>query len=139
MTDDEAAIREIIAQQFGSLNWRPGTSGDWAAFMAGFVPGAPLYAAARPVKAQTAVAFVERIKGLAGGKFRSFAEAALSVEVRIFGKVAVAVAGCEITENDADVTRGVEMMLLVKDAGAWRIAAQAWDTENSKLKYRFSD
>jgi hypothetical protein len=49
MIDDEAAIREIIAQQFGSLNWRPGTSGDWATFMAGFVPGASLYAAARPV------------------------------------------------------------------------------------------
>jgi hypothetical protein len=39
------------------------------------------------------------------------------------------VAGSEITENDADVTRGVEMMLPVKDAGVWRIAAQAWDTE----------
>ena len=47
----------------------------------------------------------------------------------IFGNVAVAVAGCEITENDTDVTRGVEMLMLVKGAGAWRIAAQAWDTE----------
>jgi hypothetical protein len=79
MTDDEATIRKVIAQQFGSLNWRPGTSGDWAAFMA----GAPLYAAAPNL-----------------------------------WHVAIAVAGCEITENDADVTRGVEMMLLVKDAGA---------------------
>jgi hypothetical protein len=42
----------------------------------------------------------------------------------MFDNVAIAVAGCEITENDADVTRGVEMMLLVKDAGVWRIAAQ---------------
>jgi hypothetical protein len=31
--------------------------------------------------------------------------------------------------RDADVNRGVEMFLLVKDTGAWRIAAQAWDTE----------
>ena len=27
------------------------------------------------------------------------------------------------------MSRGVEMLLLVKDDGAWRIAAQAWDTE----------
>ena len=47
----------------------------------------------------------------------------------MFGNVAVAVAGCEITENDASVNRGVEMMILVKDAGTRRIAAQAWDTE----------
>jgi len=108
MTDDEAAIRKVIARQFGSLNWRSGTSGDWAAFTADFLPGAPLYAAARPVEAQTAEAFGERMKGLAGSKLRSFAEAVLGVEVQIFGNVAVAVAGCEITENDADVTRGVE-------------------------------
>lgn len=93
------------------------------------LPGAPLYAAARPVKSQSAQDFVDRMKGLAGTKLRSFAEAVLGVEVRVFGNVAVAVAGCEITENDADVTRGVEMLLLVKDAGAWWIAAQAWDTE----------
>ena len=71
MTDDEAAIRKVIARQFGSLNWRSGTSGDWAAFTADFLPGAPLYAAARPVEAQTAEAFGERMKGLAGSKLRS--------------------------------------------------------------------
>jgi hypothetical protein len=74
------------------------------------------------------------MKGLAGGKLRSFAEAVLGVEVRIFGNVAVAVAGCEITENDVDVTRGVEMMLLVKDASAWRVAAQAWDTQGESKR-----
>jgi hypothetical protein len=129
MTEDEKAIRDLIERQFGSLNWRPGTTGDWNAFTSDFLPGARLYAAARPVKAQSAQDFVTRMKGLAGTKLRSFAEAVLGVEVRIFGNMAVAIAGCEITENDADVNRGVEMFLLVKDTGAWRIAAQAWDTE----------
>ena len=129
MTDDEKAIRALIARQFASLNWRPGTSGDWNAFAVDFLSGAPLYAAARPVKAQSAQAFIERMKGLAETKLRSFAEAVLGVEVRIFGNVAMAVAGCAITENEADVSRGVEMMLLVKEEGAWRIAAQAWDVE----------
>ena len=39
-------------------------------------------------------------------------------------------AACEITENDAEVNRGVEMLLLVRDEGQWRIVSQAWDTEN---------
>ena len=53
----------------------------------------------------------------------------LGTEVRVFGKVAAAVAACETVENDADVSRGVEMLLLVKDEGAWRIVSQAWDME----------
>ena len=43
--------------------------------------------------------------------------------------MAVAIAGCESLKTMPDVNRGVEMFLLVKDTGAWRIAAQAWDTE----------
>jgi hypothetical protein len=89
MTDDEKAIRDLIARQFGSLNWRPGTSGDWNAFTSDFLPGAPLYAAARPVKAQSAQDFVARMKGIAETKLRSFAENVLGVEVRIFGNIAV--------------------------------------------------
>jgi hypothetical protein len=42
MTDDEKAIRDLIARQFRSLNWRPDTSGDWNAFTSDFLPGAPL-------------------------------------------------------------------------------------------------
>lgn len=28
------------------------------------------------------------------------------------------------------MTRGIEMMLLVKTEGRWQIVSQAWDTEN---------
>jgi hypothetical protein len=70
------------------------------------------------------------MRGLAETQLRTFEEAVLGTEVRVFGNVAVAVAACETIENDADVTRGVEMLLLVKDQGAWRIVAQAWDTES---------
>ena len=126
---DVRAIEALIARQFASLGWAPGTPANWGAFAADFLPGAPLYPAARPVKRQTAEAFVERMKGLAGTKLRSFRERVLGTEVRVFGNVAVALAACEMTENEAEVSRGVEMLLLVKDDGAWRIAAQAWDTE----------
>ena len=70
------------------------------------------------------------MKGLAGTKLRSFEEAVLGTEIHVFGNVAVALAGCEITENHAEVNRGVEMLLLVKNAGAWQIVSQAWDMES---------
>ena len=69
------------------------------------------------------------MKPLEGTKLRSFAEAVLGTEIRVFGNVAVALAACEMTENGADVQRGVEMLLLIRNAGAWQIVAQAWDTE----------
>jgi ketosteroid isomerase-like protein len=70
------------------------------------------------------------MKGLAGMTLRSFREEVIGTHVHVFGNVAVAVAACEITENDADVNRGVEMLLLVRDEDQWRIVSQAWDTVN---------
>lgn len=123
------AIEELIARQFASLNWRPGQPADWDAFAADFFPEATLYPSARPARRQTVDEFVERMKGLVGTKLRSFHETALGTEIRIFGNVAVAVAACEVTENDSEKSRSVEMMLLVKEGGTWRIVSQAWDKE----------
>ena len=128
--DDVEAIEAIIAQQFASLSWTPGRSADWNGFAADFFPEASLYPAARPAKRQTVEAFIERMKGLEGTKLRSFEEAMLGTEIHVFGNVAAALAVCEITENGADVHRGVEMLLLIKNAGAWQIVSQAWDTES---------
>lgn len=128
--DDVQAIEALIARQFASLSWSPGASGDWVGFAADFFPGASLYPAARPAKPQTVPAFIARMQGLARTSLRSFREDVLGAEIRVFGNVAVAVAAGAMTENDADVTRGVEMLLLVKDEGAWRIVAQAWDAES---------
>jgi hypothetical protein len=129
--DDVRAIEALIARQFASLSWGPGASGDWAAFAADFFPGASLYPAARPVKPQTVDAFIARMQGLARTSLRSFREDVLGAEIRVFGNVAVAVAAGAMTENDAGVTRSVEMLLLVKDGRAWRIVAQAWDAEST--------
>ncbi len=132
--DDVRAIEALIARQFASLHWVPGTSADWNAFTADFSPDASLYPAARPSKRQTLEAFIGRMKGLAGIKLRSFHETLLGSEVRVFGNVAVAVAACEMTENDTEANWGVEMLLLVKDDGAWKIVAQAWDAEGPSKK-----
>jgi hypothetical protein len=128
--DDVQAIEAIIARQFASLSWTPRTSADWDRFAADFVPEAALYPAARPAKRQTVEAFVERMKSLEGTKLRSFEEAVLGTEIRVFGTVAVALAVCEMTENGAEVHRGVEMLLPIKNTGAWQIVSQAWDTES---------
>ncbi|WP_201839724.1 nuclear transport factor 2 family protein [Microvirga zambiensis] len=128
--DDVRAIEAVIARQFASLSWTPGTSADGDRFAADFFPEASLYPAARPAGRQTVESFIERMKGLAGAKLRSFEERVLGTRIHIFGNVAVAVAVCEMTENGVDVHRGVEMLLLVKNEGAWQIASQAWDRES---------
>lgn len=124
---DIEAIRGLVARQFESLCWEPGTSGHWDSFAADFFPGATLYPAARPVKVQTAQSFIERMKGLAGSTLQTFNETSLGIDVRVFGNVAVAIAGCEMIENNSTINRGVEMMLFVKNEGRWLIVSQAWD------------
>jgi hypothetical protein len=127
--EDVAAIRAVIGRQFASLCWGAGQEPGWQAFRADFLPGAALYPAARPARPQSVDAFVERMKGLAGSTLASFHEAVLGTRVQVFGNVAVALAACENTENGSTARRAVEMMLLVREGGRWRIAAQAWDKE----------
>jgi hypothetical protein len=128
---DSAAIRHLIARQFNSMCWTPNNSADWMEFAADFGPGAALYPAARPARPQTIESFVERMNVLAQTTLHTFFESPLGAAVHVFGNVAVAAAGCEMTENGTIVNRGVEMFLLVKDEGAWKIVAQAWDTEKN--------
>jgi hypothetical protein len=54
--------------------------------------------------------------------------------VRVFGNVAVAFAACEMLENGSTLTRDVSAIVLVRDGGAWRIVAQAWDVESGSRK-----
>ncbi len=135
MKDDEdediRMIRAIAARQFRSMSWREGEKPDSAAFMADFVPNAPLYASARPVQPQSIQQFAERMERLAGTSLRSFEETVLGSMVRVYGNIAVAVVACEAIENGAETNRNVEMLLLVKNQGVWRIAAQAWDKESA--------
>lgn len=133
MTDnknqDLDAIRALVGRQFKSLSWEEGEAPDWASFAGDFLPEAALYASARPARAQSITAFRERMDKLVGTSLRSLDERIAGTTIRVFGNVAVAVIACETIENAQDVNRTVEMMLLVKDAGEWRIAAQAWDKE----------
>jgi hypothetical protein len=125
--DDVKAINAVVARQFGSLSWTADRPGDWDTFQSDFFHGALLYPAARPAKPQTVAAFVERMAGLSQTTLRSFGERVLGAQIRVFGNIASAIVAAEMTENGTTITRNVEMMLLVKDEGAWRIVSQAWD------------
>ena len=127
--DDVRAIEAIIARQFQSMNWPAGGTGDWPAFAADFFPDASLYPAARPARRQGVEDFIERMQGLSEATLRSFRQTILGAQVHVFGNVAVALGVCENLENDSETSRGIEAFLLIKDAGAWRIVAQSWDTE----------
>lgn len=128
---DRRAIEAVIERQFKSLSWTPDAPADWQAFTADFLPAAVLCPAARPASPQDVTAFVARMKQVAATKLTSLQERVLGAEITVFGNVALAAVGCELTENGAEVNRTVEMLLLVKHEGTWRILAQAWDTERS--------
>jgi hypothetical protein len=127
LDDDVQAIEDLIARQFASMSWEAGAAPDLEKFRSDFLPGAMLFASARPVRAQSIGQFAERMSGLAGTTLKSLSEEVVGVRAHVFGNIAVAIAACENTENETEVNRNVEMMLLVKDGGEWKIAAQAWD------------
>lgn len=130
MDEDLHAIRALITAQFAALQWSPESAPDFAPFLADFVADAPMYPSRRPLSALTPAAFCARLAGLReDGTLAHFRERPLGIEIAVFGNVAVALAGCEMVENDRQVTRDVSALLLVKEAGRWRIAAQAWDLE----------
>ncbi len=132
-TGDEKAIRALIGAHFQGLKWTPTTRADWAKFAADFLRDASLFPAARPARAKTLDAFIERMNGVAQGSLRSFEERTLGMQVLIFGNVGVVLAASELVENGTEVNHDVSGYLLVKDQGEWRIAAHAWDHASDQM------
>jgi len=130
---DLQAIRDLIDRQFASMSWSAGEGPDTAMFRNDFLPRAPLYPSARPVSVRSLDEFTERMGELAQTTLTSFHERVIGSKVLVFGNVAVAAVTCENTENGGEVNRNVEMMLLVKSEGHWKIAAQAWDKETNSV------
>lgn len=131
---DLQAIRNVIDRQFASMSWTTGGGPDTGTFRSDFLPTAQLYPSARPVSAISLDAFAGRMGQLAQTTLASFRERVIGTRIVVFGQVAVATVACENTENDGEVNRNVEMMLLVKSDGEWKIAAQAWDKETARTQ-----
>lgn len=131
---DTQAIKEVIGRQFASMTWVAGGKPNLHAFESDFVSGSPLYPSARPVRAQSIREFCARMSELARTSLPSFHERVIGIKIDVFGNVAIAAVACENTENENNVSRNVEMMLLVKEGEHWKIAAQAWDRETTNRK-----
>lgn len=130
MDTDKHAIRALITAQFAALDWTQERAPNFGPLLDGFLDGARMFPSRRPLESQTPAAFCARLAALReSGNLGTFSERPLTIEVELFGNVAVALAGCEMLENGTTVTRDVSALLLVKDDDQWRIAAQAWDVE----------
>ncbi|QND56333.1 nuclear transport factor 2 family protein [Mesorhizobium huakuii] len=127
MGTDEDVIRAVIDRQFASLSWDESIAPGWDDFAADFLDGASLYPAARPARRIGVVDFVERMRGLSRTSLRSLQETVLGADIRVFGNIAIAAVAAEMIENSAETSRSMEMLLLVKSEGQWKIVAQAWD------------
>jgi hypothetical protein len=88
-TEDENAIRILIGAHFQGLKRTPTIQADWTTFAADFLPDASLFPAARPARAKTLDAFIERMNDVAQGTLRSFEERTLGMQVLVFGSVAI--------------------------------------------------
>ena len=128
MTDDEIEIRALVQRQFDSIGWGEDREPDWRAVHGDFALGAQLWPARRPARPQSAADFTARFRKLREeGWLKSFLETGVGCRVWVVGTMAVALAGCEMVENDEEVTRDISGFLLIRDEEGWKIAAQAWD------------
>lgn len=125
---DIAAIKALVETQFASLKWSEERDADRAELNNGFLSDALLFPAARPLRSQTPQSFIDRMEGLKDDKtLTSFSERLTGFTCIVAGNVAIAIAGCEMTENNEAQTQDVSAFLFVKDGQEWRIAAQGWD------------
>jgi hypothetical protein len=130
--EDVRAIEALIRRQTRSLAWAPGGDADWDGFARDFLSGATLIQSPRPIQPRTVTEFVTRQQGLARGPVQAYDQRLLGMQIRVFGNVATALVACDMNENGARIARNVAAVLLVKDAGAWKIAAQAWDRADAE-------
>jgi len=132
MTDDERELRALTAGGLDAISWRQGTAPDWAAFFRPYVSGAVLCPSARPAAAVTPDTFRARMDAQReSGTLRSLEETPLGTTVQLFGNVAVVLSAFEARVNGGGPGRGVNAYLCVKDGGAWKIVAVAWDNESA--------
>jgi len=135
MTDDERELRTLTAAGLEAVSWREGTAPDWAAFFGPYVPGAVLCPSARPAATVTPDAFRARMDAQRESQaLRSLEETPLGTTVQVFGNVAVVLSAFEACVNGGAPGRGVNAYLCVKDGGAWKIVAVAWDNESAMVK-----
>lgn len=127
------AIETLIDRLFQRLCWTADSTPDWPGLETLFHPEARLFPSARPANAITFATFAERMESQrAAGSLTSLQEQTLRNTVHVIGNTATAVNVYRGSVNGGAAFRGANMLTLVKDDGAWRIAAMAWQQETDE-------
>ena len=125
---DIEAIARLLESSFDAISWSPDGGPDWEAFFGPYLEGAVLAPSARPAALTGPQAFRTRMDAQrSDGAMTHFEEASTGVFVRVFGNVAIAANAFRGKVNQQSEFEGVNMYVLVKDAGAWKVACVAWD------------
>ena len=125
---DEEAIRALVQAQFESLNCHPASGWTGRPSRAAFFSTRGCSQRAGRHRHNSPTDFIERLRrAREAGTLCSFKERGVGCVVMVVGNVAIAIAGCEMTENEERITRDVSGFLLVKNPDGWKIAAQARD------------
>ncbi|WP_299979291.1 hypothetical protein [uncultured Pseudoteredinibacter sp.] len=126
MTPDEKNILELLQKQYSGLSWDESRPANWELFLSGFHPEGRIIPSARPIKIMSPQDFVERMSGLKKrGVLRSFSEQIKFYDIQVYGNVACAIVGCEMTENKLQVTHDISVINLLKEQ-RWVIISQSW-------------
>lgn len=138
----EAEVRAVIAELYTAFGFDGGGEPDWEAQRARYLEGAVFVAPARegaPAVAEDTEAFLAGFASyVRGGPYTESGlhERLLGVRVELFGGIAhawVAFEGHAPGEEEA-LTRGVDSLQLVRDAGVWRLASFTTQYEGEGLE-----
>jgi hypothetical protein len=127
---DKQAIAAIIDQMFDAISWNEASGPDLERFSQPVLADATIIPSARPAVPTRIDGFAQRMGALhEAGAMKIFEERALRSSVQVFGNIAVALGGYEMKVDGGGPSKGANAFLFIREAGGWRIAGMAWDSE----------
>ncbi|PVZ72407.1 hypothetical protein [Pelagibaculum spongiae] len=131
--DDKQQIIKVITQQFEGFRWDQNTRPNWDSVRSTFHPDAICFPSRRPAMAVTPREFIQRMDQLRiDGVLTSFSEKICFYEVQCYPNMASVTVGCEMTENQTEVSYDINSINMIFDDGRWQICSQAWVAVNKE-------
>ena len=137
MDAQEQAIRQVVQALYACITFPPGGSPDFDRLHTLFTPGARLIHAQRsgtqimdlPEFCAQAMAHIE------AGRLPSFAEEELHARIDVFGHIAQVRSSYQARGAPGDptvLTRGVNLIQLLRDGEGWRVLSILWQNEDAE-------
>lgn len=128
--DDVKAINTVIDGLFEAISWTPDRPADWQALAQSFHDDAVMIPSARPIATVDVRTFSDRMQAQRdSGALTSFEERVLHNTVHVMGNAASVANVYEGVANGGAPFRGVNMLLLSKEDGRWKVVAMTWAQE----------